>query len=65
MNEIEKFAGLIPRFTTYDCEYTCEKHGKVKGFYFELEGGKREYVCPKCEEEARKAEQEAEFARQA
>ena len=34
MNEIEKFAGLIPRFTTYDCEYTCEKHGKVKGFFF-------------------------------
>lgn len=65
MDEIEKFAGLIPRFTTYDCEYTCEKHGKVKGCYFELEGGKREYVCPKCEEEARKAEQETEFARQA
>lgn len=64
MNEIEKFAGLIPRFTTYDCEYTCEKHGKVKGYYFE-HGGEREYVCPKCEEEARKAEQEAKFARQA
>ena len=64
MNEIEKFAGLIPRFTKSDCEYICEKHGKVKGYYFE-HGGEREYVCPKCEEEARKAEQEAEFARQA
>lgn len=59
MNGTDKFSGLIPHFTACDCDYTCEKHGKVRGRYIEY-GDEREYVCPECEKE-----QEAEFARQA
>lgn len=61
-NSIKTFESIFP-VVTHDCEYVCEKHGKVKGYYFER-GGEREYVCPLCEEEARQKEKEAEIAQQ-
>lgn len=63
-DSIKTFESIFPQFATHDCEFECEKHGKVKGYYFER-GGEREYVCPVCVEEDRKKEQEEEFARQA
>lgn len=58
---IRTFESIFPQLAAHDCEVECEKHGKVKGYYFER-GGEREYVCPVC---VRKKEQEEEVARQA
>ena len=60
-DSIKTFASIFPQFATHDCEFECEKHGKVKGCYFER-GGEREYVCPVCVEEERKKEQVARQA---
>lgn len=51
-------------FTVNRCEFVCEKHGKVEGYYIETES-ERKYVCEKCEAEEQEREQEEEIARQA
>lgn len=64
MNEIANIGKMFPQFATHGCTFKCKKHGEVNGYYFET-SVEKEYVCPLCEEEARKAEKEAEIARQA
>ena len=57
-------ACLMP-FAVHNCEFTCKKHGLVKGYYIETEEDGRRYVCEKCEAEEKIREQEEELARQA
>lgn len=58
--EAKTLGTILDIFKTYDCEFECKRHGKVKGSYFIRGDNEREYLCPMCEkEQAEREEQEA------